>query len=40
VDGRDVPDPYHGGADGFEKVLDLVEAQCKRLLQELKEPTS
>lgn len=36
----DVPDPYYGGADGFEKVLDLVEAQCKRLLQELKEPIS
>ena len=35
VEGRDVPDPYHGGPDGFEKVLDLVEAHCKRLLQEL-----
>ena len=36
----DVPDPYYGGADGFEKVLDLVEARCRRLLQELKEPTA
>ena len=35
VDGRDVPDPYYGGPDGFEKVLDLMEAHCKRLLQEL-----
>lgn len=35
VEGRDVPDPYYGGPDGFEKVLDLVEAHCKRLLQEL-----
>ena len=35
VEGRDVPDPYYGGPDGFEKVLDLVEAQCRRLLQEL-----
>ena len=35
VEGRDVPDPYYGGPDGFEKVLDLVEARCKRLLQEL-----
>ena len=35
LEGRDVPDPYYGGPDGFEKVLDLVEAQCKRLLQEL-----
>jgi len=35
VEGRDVPDPYYGGPDGFETVLDLVEAQCRRLLQEL-----
>ena len=33
--GRDVPDPYYGGAKGFELVLDLVEAECRRLLQEL-----
>ena len=37
---RDVPDPYYGGPDGFERVLDLVEAQCASLLAELKEPTS
>jgi protein-tyrosine phosphatase len=36
---RDVPDPYYGGPDGFERVLDLVEAQCASLLAELK-PTS
>ena len=23
---REVPDPYHGGADGFERVLDLTAA--------------
>ena len=23
---REVPDPYYGGDDGFEKVLDLVDA--------------
>ena len=23
---RDVPDPYYGGADGFDHVLDLIEA--------------
>lgn len=40
VQGRDIPDPYHGGPDGFEKVLDLVEAQCRRLVRELKEPTA
>jgi protein-tyrosine phosphatase len=37
--GRDVPDPYYGGPEGFEEVLDLVEAACRDLLQELK-PTS
>jgi len=36
----DVPDPYYGGPDGFEQVLDLVEAQCRRLLQELREAIS
>ena len=40
VAGSDVPDPYYGGAEGFEKVLDLVEAQCRRLLQELQEPSA
>jgi protein-tyrosine phosphatase len=34
---RDVPDPYYGGADGFEQVLDLVEAQCRRLIEELRQ---
>ena len=29
--GRDVPDPYYGGAAGFEEVLDLVEAACRPL---------
>src|SRR3954463_5463664 len=32
---RDVPDPYYGGASGFEDVLDLVEAGCRDLLAEL-----
>ena len=27
-----VPDPYYGGAAGFEKVLDLVEDACDGLL--------
>ncbi|MBB5205577.1 protein-tyrosine phosphatase [Inhella inkyongensis] len=31
----DVPDPYYGGAQGFETVLDLVETACDRLLTEL-----
>ena len=29
----DVPDPYYGGGKGFEKVLDLVEAGSKGLLE-------
>jgi protein-tyrosine phosphatase len=32
----DVPDPYYGGDDGFEHVLDLVEAACRGLLAELR----
>jgi low molecular weight protein-tyrosine phosphatase len=31
-----VPDPYHGGADGFEEVLDLCEAACDGFLQHLR----
>ena len=37
VAGSDVPDPYYGGAEGFEEVLDLVEAQCRRLIDELRQ---
>jgi protein-tyrosine phosphatase len=37
VEGRDVPDPYSGGPDGFEHVLDLVETRCRALLEELKQ---
>lgn len=32
---RDVPDPYYGGAAGFETVLDLVEAGCRGFLSAL-----
>jgi len=28
----DVPDPYYGPGDGFERVLDMVEASCRGLL--------
>jgi protein-tyrosine phosphatase len=35
----DVPDPYYGGAGGFEKVLDLVHAACAALLEQLQAPT-
>ncbi len=30
-----VPDPYYGGPQGFEHVLDLVEAACEGLLPHL-----
>src|SRR5215475_8496953 len=29
---EDVPDPYYGGPNGFEQVLDLVEAAARGLL--------
>jgi protein-tyrosine phosphatase len=32
----DVPDPYSGGPEGFERVLDQVEAACAGLLGELR----
>ena len=32
----DVPDPYYGGDRGFETVLDMVEAACGGLLDELR----
>jgi protein-tyrosine phosphatase len=32
----DVPDPYFGGDRGFETVLDMVEAACRGLLDELR----
>jgi low molecular weight protein-tyrosine phosphatase len=32
---RDVPDPYHMGPDGFERVLDLVEQASAALARRL-----
>jgi protein-tyrosine phosphatase len=32
---RTVPDPYYGGALGFEEVLDLLEQASEGLLQQL-----
>jgi len=34
---REVPDPYYGGASGFEQVLDLVEAAAAGLLAEIRQ---
>jgi protein-tyrosine phosphatase len=39
-DGRagdlDVPDPYYGAGDGFERVLDHVQAACAGLLEQIR----
>lgn len=35
--GREVPDPYYGGADGFERVLDMVEDAAEGLLQHIRQ---
>ena len=32
---EDVPDPYDGGPEGFELVLDLLEDACAGLLASL-----
>lgn len=32
----EVPDPYHGGSKGFERVLDLIEDASEGLLEHLK----
>ena len=31
----EVPDPYYGGENGFENVLDLLEDACECLLKSL-----
>lgn len=33
----EVPDPYYGGDEGFELVLDLLEAACDNLLDDIKQ---
>jgi protein-tyrosine phosphatase len=32
----DVPDPYYGGGDGFERVFELVHAACEGLLEQIR----
>jgi protein-tyrosine phosphatase len=31
----EVPDPYYGGPDGFETVLDLLDDACSGLLEQI-----
>jgi protein-tyrosine phosphatase len=35
---KDVPDPYYGGPEGFEDVLDMVEETSRALLAQLRAP--
>jgi protein-tyrosine phosphatase len=35
-----VPDPFYGGEDGFELVLDLLEDSCAGLIQQLEKEIS
>ncbi len=32
---RDVPDPYHGGDEGFEKVYQMLDAACEKIATRL-----
>ena len=34
---QEVPDPYYGGARGFEDVLDMIEAGCRGLLDDIRQ---
>ena len=34
----EIPDPYYGGEEGFELVLDLLEDSCEGLLEKLTQP--
>ncbi len=34
--GAGVPDPYYGGPEGFDEVLDLCESACAALLERLR----
>ena len=34
---REVPDPYYGGEQGFERVLDMVEQAAQELLDHLRQ---
>ena len=36
ADATEVPDPYYGGVNGFEEVLDLVEAAARGLLEHVR----
>ncbi|MFO8038142.1 MAG: low molecular weight protein-tyrosine-phosphatase [Sodalinema sp.] len=33
---KEVPDPYYGGAEGFDRVIDLLLDACEGLLEEIR----
>ena len=33
-----VPDPYYGGAEGFEKVYSMLEDSCRKILDKIQQP--
>ena len=37
---REVPDPYYGGPEGFDRVLDLCEAAATGLLDQIRSSTT
>jgi len=32
---KDVPDPYWGGSDGFEKVFNLIDSACESIISRI-----
>lgn len=34
---EEVPDPYYGGAGGFERVLDMIEDACLGLIEDIRQ---
>jgi len=35
-DDEDVPDPYYGGPGGFDRVYEMVDRSCRRLLERIR----
>ena len=33
----EVPDPYYGGADGFEKVFEMIDAACEVIAKQIED---
>mmetsp|Transcript_18336 Transcript_18336/g.54705 ORF Transcript_18336/g.54705 Transcript_18336/m.54705 type:complete len:271 (-) Transcript_18336:95-907(-) len=40
IQASEVPDPYYGGAEGFERVLDLLDDACEGLLDAIRKERS